>query len=103
MLMEEMLDEEVLVMLWMGISPRRKNSKSSTIRNEGFRRLQGPGRDAFVVGFGGLTLFQGTKPGVLPQNNPIKDGNVGVNGQQHGNVLDHPEIHLVSDHVATFG
>ncbi len=71
--------------------------------NECFGGLQGPSSDVFVVGFGGLAPFRGTKPGVSSKGDPVKNGNVRVKGWQCGNVPDHPKSHLVGDHVATFG
>ncbi len=59
-----------------GDFPIKKELK--VLGNESFKGLQGPSRDAFVVGFGGLAPFQGTKPGVLPQGNPIKNDDMGV-------------------------
>ncbi len=70
---------------------------------EGFGRLQGQGRDAFVGGFGGLTPLQGTKSSVSSQGNPIKNGNVGVKVWQCFYMFDHPKSHLVGNHVVAFG
>ncbi len=41
-------------------------------------RLQGPGNDAFVVGFGGLAPLQGSESGVSSQDNPVENGAVWV-------------------------
>ncbi len=95
-----MLNDCASVMLGTGISPSRKNSKSSTMRASG--GYEG-GCDAFVVEFGGLTPLWGTKPGVSSQGNPVKNGGMGVIGWQHFDVSDHPKGHFGGDHVTTFG
>ncbi len=43
------------------------------------------------------------KPGVSSQRDPVKNGNVGVEGWQRFDMFDHPKSHLVGDHVTTFG
>ncbi len=56
-----------------------------------------------VVGFCGLAPLQGAEASIVAKGYSFKDGNVGVGWRKQGNVLDHPQGHLVSDHVATFG
>ncbi len=43
------------------------------------------------------------KAGVAAEGNPIKDGNIGMVGGERGNILNHPQGHLISDEVALFG
>ncbi len=50
------------------------------VRNESFRQLQGTGLDAFECRFGGLAPLRSTKSRVSAENNPVKDGNMGVRG-----------------------
>ncbi len=43
------------------------------------------------------------KSRVSAEDNLMKDGDMGVRGWQISDVFDHPQGHLVGDHVASFG
>ncbi len=53
--------------------------------------------------FGGLAQLGGAKTYVLAEDDPVKDGNMGMIQGEGADMQKHPEGLLVGDHVALIG
>ncbi len=61
----------------------------------------GQGQDPHVVTLGCLTPLRGAEARVQAKEDLVEDGPMGMVGRKGIHVHEHPEGHLVGDHVAS--